>query len=327
MKPSPSANAEAPGRSWRTIRQEVSSPALSRRGRRRRLVAWLKVTGLVASVALAGWGIYGLAHAWASDRSALANAVHSAPVREVVLITDGVLGQKWVTEVLALPKGASLMTLDLAALRDQLLAHGQIRVAVLTRSFPDALVVTLQERSPVARVQAGGADGITRQLLVAKDGVAYEGFGYDKPLLASLPWLDGVRLVKAGNGYAPIPGMADVSALLSTAQLQAPHLYQNWLIVSLARLEEADEILVKAQDVPQVVFSRKRDYYKQIARLDYVLDAAGALPEPGLQSVNLTLDGQVPVRLLGATDERAAPPVQLPSFSLKPSQRNQQRDL
>lgn len=327
MKPSSTTPPEAPGRSWRTIRQEVSSPALSRRGRRRRLVAWGKVTGLLAVIALAGWGIYELSHSWASDRAALTHAVHSAPVREAVVITDGVLGQKWVTEVLGLPKGASLMTLDLPALRDKLLAHGQVRIAVLTRSFPDTLVVNLQERSPVARIQASESDGTTKQLLVAKDGVAYQGFGYDKALLATLPWLDGVRLVKDGKVYAPIPGMADVSELLSTAQLQAPHLYRDWLVVSLARLEEADEIIVKAQDVPQVVFSRKRDYYKQIARLDYVLDAAGALAEPGLQSVNLTLDGQVPVRLRGDTSEQVATPRELPQFSIQPSQRNKKSDL
>ena len=142
------------GRSWRSIRQEVSSPAMSRRGHRRRLFAWLKISGLTASVALAGWAVYELAHSWTTDRAALTTAVHSAPVRETVLITDGVLSQKWVADTLALPKGASLMALDLRALRDRLLSHGQIRVAVLTRSFPDTIVVTLQERSPVARIQA-----------------------------------------------------------------------------------------------------------------------------------------------------------------------------
>ena len=316
------------GRSWRSIRQEVSSPAMSRRGHRRRLFAWLKISGLAAAVTLAGWAVYELAHSWTTDRAALTTAVHSAPVRDTVLITDGVLSQKWVADTLALPKGASLMALDLRALRDRLLAHGQIRVAVLTRSFPDTLVVTLQERSPVARIQASEGPGLTKQLLVAKDGVAYAGIGYDQPLLATLPWLDGVRLVRTGQGYAPIPGMADVSALLSTAQLQAPHLYRDWLIVSLARLDSADEILVKAQDVPQVVFSRKRDFYKQIAQLDYVMDAAIALPEAaGLQSVNLTLEGQVPVRVQGAPDElREAD--DLPRFSLQPpSQRRKQRDL
>jgi hypothetical protein len=316
------------GRSWRSIRQEVSSPAMSRRGHRRRLFAWLKISGLTASVALAGWAVYELAHSWTTDRAALTTAVHSAPVRETVLITDGVLSQKWVADTLALPKGASLMALDLRALRDRLLSHGQIRVAVLTRSFPDTLVVTLQERSPVARIQARDTSGRTKQLLVAKDGMAYEGIGYDQPLLGTLPWLDGVRLVREGKGYAPISGMADVSALLSTAQLQAPHLYRDWLIVSLERLESADEILVRTQDVPQVVFSRKRDFYKQVAQFDYVVDAAQALPEAtGLQTVNLTLEGQVPVRLQGAPDSLPAA-ADLPQFSLQPpSQRRKQRDL
>lgn len=329
MKPSSDKTTEAPGRSWRSIRQEVSSPAMSRRGHRRRLLAWLKVGGLSASLALAAWGGYELVHSWVNDRASLATAVHSAPVHETVLITDGVLSQRWVTETLALPKGASLMSLDLQALRDRLLASGQIRLAVLTRSFPDTLVVTLQERSPVVRIQASEGLGLTRQLLVAKDGAAYEGTGYDRQLLASLPWLDGVRLVREGKGYAPIPGMGDVSALLSTAQLQAPHLYRDWLVVSLARLDEADEILVKAHEVPQIVFSRKRDFYKQVAQLDYVLDAARGLPEGGgLQTVNLTIEGQVPVRLQGAPAEPAAPPVNRPDFSIQlPSQRRIKRDL
>jgi cell division protein FtsQ len=328
MKSAAEKSPEAPGRSWRSIRQDVSAPAMSRQGHRRRLLAWLKLVGLTATVTIAGWAGYQLVHSWETDRAALTTAVHSAPVRETVLITDGVLSQKWVNETLALPKGASLMALDLPALRDRLTAYGQIRVAVLTRSFPDTLVVTLQERSPVARVQASEGLGLTKQLLVAKDGTPYEGIGYDSQLLATLPWLDGVRLVKDGRGYAPIAGMSDVSALLSTAQLQAPHLYRGWLIVSLARLDSADEITVKAQDVPQVVFSRKRDFYKQVAQLDYVMDAARSLPEAaGLQSVNLTLEGQVPVRLQGTPDELVKT-VDRPDFSLQPpSQRKQKRDL
>jgi hypothetical protein len=317
--------AEPPGRSWRSIRQDVSAPAMSRKGRRRRLLAWLKVGGLVALLSAAGWGVYTLVHSWETDRASLATAVHSAPVREIVLITDGVLTQKWAAGVLALSKNASLMGLDLPALRNKLLTHGQVRVAVLTRSFPDTLVITLQERTPVARIQASEGLGRTRQLLVAKDGVAYQGLGYDLQMLGGLPWLDGVRLVKAGPGFAPIQGMTEVSALLSSAQLHAPHLYQTWLIVSLARLEAADEIVVKSQDVPQIVFSRKRDFYKQIAQLDYVIDAAQKLPEAGLQSVNLTFEGQVPVRLLGTPDELAT--ASPPEFSIQSPQRKIKRDL
>ncbi len=325
MKPAPANFAEPPGRSWRTIRQEVSAPAMSRKGRKRQVGRWMKISVLSVTAWLAAWGLLALVHSWTTDRAALATAVHSVPVREVVLITDGVLTQKWAAGVLALPKPISLMALDLPALRDQLLAHGQVRSAVLTRNFPATLGVALQERSPVARVQASEGRGGTRQLLVAKDGAVYEGLNYDKSFLASLPWLDGVRLVKTGRGFAPLPGMADVSALLTAAQLQAPHLYRSWLIVSLARLAEADEIVVKARDVPQIVFSRKRNFDQQVAQLDYVIDAAQVLAEPGLQSVNLTLEGQVPVRLTGTPDELTA--ATRPEFSLQPPQRKSKRDL
>jgi len=326
MNHAPDHPADAPGRSWRDIRQEVSAPAMSRLGRRRQVFAGVKAGAIGTFLAAAAWGAYVIVHSWETDRAALATAVHSEPVRDIVLITDGVLTQKWAADALALPGSASLMSLDLPALRDRLLQSGQVRVAVLGRNFPDALVVTLQERTPVARVQAGAGAAAPRQLLVAKDGVVYDGLNYDKQMLATLPWLDGIRLVKSGQGFAPIAGMADVAALLSMAQLQAPNLYREWLIVSLARLADRDEIVVKAQDIPEIVFTRKRDYFKQLAQLDYVVDAARTLPEPSLQSVNLALDGQVPVRLQQSPDELSARAA-TPSFQLNHPPRKGKRDL
>ena len=327
MSPVEETTLASPGRSWRNIRQEVKPVAMSRKGRSRRRLEWLKVGTLCTLAAAGAWGIYSVVHSWETDRAALATAVHSEPVKEIVVITEGgVLTKKWVGDVLALPKGASLMALDLEELRDKLLAKGQVRVAVLKRSFPDTLVVTLQERTPVARVQAAESDGQTKQLLVATDGVVYDGFNYDKPMLASLPWLDGIRLAKTKGNYEPIAGMADVSALLIMAQLEAPPLYKTWLIVSLARLETRDEIVVKAQDIPEIVFSRKRDFRKQIAQLDYVVDSVRAVTaEPALLSVNLALEGQVPVKMMNTPAELAKLPPE--NFSLQPSQRKSKRDL
>jgi cell division protein FtsQ len=319
------ASVPTPGRSWRNIRQEVKPLAMSRQGRFRRRLEWTKV-GMVCTLAAAGaWGLYVVVHSWETDRAALATAVHSDPVREIVLITDGVLTQKWTAAALALPKAASLMALDLGVLRDKLLANGQVRVAVLRRSFPDTLVVTLQERTPVARLQASEGAGAAKQLLVARDGVVYDGFNYDRPMLASLPWLDGVRLVRTGGNYEPIAGMPDVAALLAMAQMEAQHLYRGWLIVSLARLDTRDEIVVKAQDIPEIIFSRKRDYRRQIAQLDYVVDSVRVMPEPTLLSVNLALDGQVPVKMRNTPDELAKLPPN--NFSIQPSPGKSKRDF
>ena len=325
MTPSADNSALPPGRSWRDIRQEVKPLAMSLKGRRRRLGAAVKAIALVAFAAGSGWGIFEVAHSWSTDRAALATALHSEHVKDVVVITDGVLTRDWVNGVLALPKPASLMALDLPALRDRLLASGQVRIAVLTRNFPDTLVVTLQERTPVARVQADDGTG-AKQLLVAKDGVVYDGVNYDKTMLAGLPWLDGVRLTRSGRGFEPIEGMGEVSTLLSTAQLNAPHLYRDWLIVSLARLADRDEIVIKAQDVPEIVFSRKRDYFKQIAQLSYVMDETKRVdPAPLLQSVNLSLESQVTVRPQAGTVNALA--TKAPSFPLQPSQRKTKREL
>ncbi len=324
-------------RSWRTIRQDVMPRAMSARGRRRRQLAALKAVAVVAVIGVAAWGIYEMVHTWENDRAAIASAVKSEPVKDIVVVTDGVLGKDWAAHVLALPRNTTLMSLDLAALREKLIAAGQVRVAVLTRNFPDTLVVNLQERTPVARLQV--EDGLEKkQLLVAKDGVVYEGVAYDKALLATLPWLDGFRLRRTddGRGYAPIDGMKSVADLLTTAQLQAPHLYREWLFVSLARLASHDEITIKAQEIPEIVFSAKQDFFRQIAQLDYIIDETKrTLVDPQLQSINLALGPQVPVKL-AQTPEQLAQQAKaggtVPTFnfnapSSSPSKQKPSRDL
>lgn len=322
-------------RSWRTIRQEVTPRAMSRRGRRRQQMVWLKGIALTLLVGGSIWGLSTIFNAWESDRAALAAAVRSEPVREVVLVTDGVLTREWTVQTLALPRNISLMALDLAAQREKLMAHGQVRLAVLTRSFPDTLVVTLQERTPVARIHVADGPGIPRQFLVAKDGVVYEGAHYDKTMVAGLPWLAGFSLRRAATGgYEPIPGLDQVADLLSTAQIQAPHLYRDWLFVSLARLRDHHELVVKAQDIAEIVFNTRDDYYRQLAQLDYIIDATRAQlgDEPALQSVNLALGPHVPVKLAQTPEELARRQKQRPpqfDLTLQPStsSRKTKRDL
>jgi cell division septal protein FtsQ len=314
------------GRSWRAISQEVTPRAMSRRGRSRRRLAWFK-TGLLCVVLTGvGYVVWDVIHLWQHDRTALSMAAGAEPMRDVALITDGTLTKKWVEDTLALPKGATLMAVDLPALRDKLAANGQVRLAVVTRDFPSMLVVNLQERTPVARLQVQDGQGKPKQLFVARDGVVYDGINYDRQMVASLPWLAGLRLVRSGGGYAPVDGMTDVAGLLTTAQLQASHLYRGWMIVSLARLAERDEIVVKSQDIPEIIFSRREDFFKQIAQLDYITDKLQETPQAVLQTVNLALGGQVPVQVAPASDELSKRDLS-PQFTLSTTQRKGNRDL
>jgi hypothetical protein len=329
--------AAAPvARTWQDISQSVNPRAMSKAGRRRRLAATLKLAGVLSVLAAVAWGAIEISNTIGNSPNKLGVAESGPPLQGIVLTTDGVLDHTWAGRTLALPKNASLMSLDLYALRTRLLATGQIKAAVLTRNFPATLVINIQERSPVARVQVQVGDAPPRALLVARDGVVYDGKNYDSALLDTLPWLDGVRLAHAGNGFAPIDGMDVVADLLTTAHNQAEHLYRTFVVISLARLASDGELVVRSKDIPEITFSTRDDFFRQLARLDYVLDLVRLQPDKSLQSVNLASGLQVPVTI--ATDARLQNPGSVPApaaplaqdnalFSLPTSQPSTQRDF
>ena len=282
-------------RSWRDIPQQVKPRAMSSEGRRR--VVWSAVKTTAAILVLCGvaWGGYEIAGALRGDPKKLSSAAEAVPVKEVVLITDGVLNQTWLVETLALRKNVSLMQLDLYQLRARVMASGQVRSATLTRNFPATLTVNISEQSPVARVMAQVGSEPPRMFLVAREGIVFDGVGFDAGMISSLPWLDGVKLTRKGDRFLPIAGMEKVADLLAKAKLEAEHLYRTWQVVSLERLESDGEIEVRAQNVAKIVFGTNEDFFRQLARLDLLLDTARAKTDQPLRSVDLAIGSQVPV--------------------------------
>ena len=288
---------------------------MSREGRRRFCLRLLRWAGGGAALAVAGWGAAEAAAVWRGDPAALSPASAAVPLQHLALATDGVLDQAWLARTLALPSRARLAQLDLAQLRGRVLASGQAREAVLTRDFPATLAVRVAERSPIARIKVQASDGTgERALLVDRYGIVYDGVGYPATLLDSLPWLDGIRLGRREGGFAPIPGMAPVADLLTKAQADAPALYQTWHVLSLARLQSDGVIEVLARDRLKVIFGTQEEFFRQLARLDYLLDAARAQAVGAIAQIDLSLPAQedstrpaaVPVTL--AADGAAAPP-------------------
>jgi cell division protein FtsQ len=228
------------------------------------------------------------------DPAAIPGAAGSDRVRSLVLVTDGVLDRNWLARTLAVPADATLMGLDLLKLRSRVLGEPQVSSAAVIRNFPDTLTVRISERSPVARLMAQSGGDPARMLLVARDGVAFEGSGFEPSMVASLPWIDGVKLVRSGASIAPIEGMQAVADLLASAKLEAENLYRTWQVVSLARLASDGEIEVRTRSGMRVVFGATQDYLRQIARLDLLIDASTDPTRP-LREVNLSLGSQVPV--------------------------------
>lgn len=282
-------------RNWRDIPQQVKPRAMSAEGRRRAVFSGIKTVLAIVTVGGLTWGGFEIAATLRGKPRQLSSAAEAVPVKEIDFTTDGVLDKNWAVETLALPRNASLVQLDLYQLRNRLLASGQVRSATLTRTYPATLMVTISEQSPVARVMAQRGDEQPHLFLVARDGTVFEGVGFDKEMLGTLPWLDGVKLTRTEAGFEPIRNMEVTADLLAKAKLEAEHLYRTWEVVSLSRLQTDGEIEVRSQNVQRIIFGTTEDFFRQLARLDALLDRAREKTDKPLREIDLSIGAQVPV--------------------------------
>ena len=312
-------------RSWRDIRQGVNSRAMSREGRRRMVLEMVKLVALCGGIIGGAWAALEVYQTWENDPARLREPVKAAPLRQVVFSTDGVLDRGWLDQTLALPRNASLMALDLTALEGRLLASGQVRSVILRRRFSDnTLVVTVQERTPIARLMVQLGDASPRLRVAARDGVVYEGVGYDRTALERLPWLDGFELRRtARGGFEPIAGLDAAADLLAAAQGLIPQLCAGWQVVSLARLASDQELIVRSREIPEIVFDARVSFPHQLAKLAYIVDFLHTHGDAPMARVDLAVGSQVPVEL----QETASLAPARPSFSIPVAQSRPRREF
>jgi cell division protein FtsQ len=264
--------------------------------------------GFIAATVAVGWGVWEVSRSLQENPKQMPAAAKAVPVRHLALKTDGRLDAAWLVRTLALPKNASLMELDLHRLRDLLLANGQVRSAALTRNFPDTLEVRLAEREPVVRLRTDLGGGEVRTLLVAKDGVVFEGAGFDDEKLESLPWLQPARLARVDGKIQPLTGLPLVADLLERAQRETARLFATWEVVSLAGLESDQEIEVRTRSGTKIVFGAKGEFFPQLAKLDALWDQMMSAPAAPAR-IDLSLGREVPVSFAAASLPAAAPGV------------------
>ena len=284
-------------RSWRDIPQEVKPRAMSKTGRTRYSMGIAKVVFGILFIAAAAWGTVALVNAFEYHPQQIAKATQSVPIKKLRLNTDGMLTRDWVLRTLGIPKNTSLTEIDLDVLKAKLIASGQVRYAMLGKSFPDTLDVTLTERSPVARIMSKEGDRLERELFVARDGVVFAGEGFEQPFIDQLPFIvAGVKLVRTKEGaIAPIPGMEVVSDLLTKARYEGGQLYSFFKHISLARLESDGAIEASSPECEGLVFNTREDFFRQLAYFDFLLDTLKPSSEAPLARVDLSLGRDVPV--------------------------------
>ena len=255
------------GPSWRSIRQSAREVKITSFARQRYQKIVFRTVGaglLLCAFGVALWGAYRVIEEGSRKVTAL---IPSSPIGEIEFVTDGVVPRSWVLERIGLPEGIPLMEVDIHEVKTDLERHPQVRRAVVTRRLPDRLGIRLEECMPILRMAARDSSGRRANLLVAEDGIVYQGIGYNRSFLNSLPYISGVRLQREGGGFRRLEGMEPVAELLDMARRELPEVYAAWRVVDCADLPL---IRVSTDEISEIVF-RNDEFPEQLARLHQLL--------------------------------------------------------
>lgn len=297
----PKDSAARSGRDWRDVPQTVRRPASTAASRARVRRMRLRIAaGAGALVALCGIVV---AVVFFAERIAVtARALGpDGPVEEILFHSDGVLGREWFLRAFAHLREEAIMEIDIYALKLSLESVGQVRQARVERRLPGTLKVHLHEHEPVLRARVAGEGGSPRDLLVARDGTIYTGYGYPVTVLQGLPYIGGVRFSRHHGDFLPLEGMDPVAALLDEVRMQHPEIYRTWSVVVLDPRsgDPASPPLIRVQStlIKEIVFA-PHAFDDQVARLADVVEYSFETDQWAIRSVDLSLNGQAIVQYL-----------------------------
>lgn len=288
-------------RSWREVCRRGKSNALTPEARRRKLTMLARNIG-IASATISIMALGGLLYYLHTTQPATVKISGSGqPLRQLYFDTDGVLDQTWLQETLKLPKNAGLLDIDIYELDEKLEADSQVRAATVRRSFPDGLVVNVNEYQPVMRVMVRDPEGTLSAMLVADNGEVYTGKGYAAETLKRLPYVAGVQLHEVEGEISPIDGVPVVAELLQAARIMVPSLYADWRVVKLDRFDDRvaapwSVIIVQTRSHGEILFAPK-NFEEQLMQLDNIIASMREQGYTNISRIDLSLDDQAAVKL------------------------------
>ncbi len=293
------SSAASGSQSWRELagvpRKRINSPQARKRRRRKWLklaVAFLLLIGFAAGVFWLGWLI--------RDREEpIQISTPSREIERIVFDTDGVLPDKWLGSVIRLPRGTTMMEVDIHAIKASLESELQVVSASVERVFPGTLRISVREREPIMRMAVEGPDGRPEQRIVARDGTIYRGVGYPRSALASLPFLQPHQ--RSDGSIRPLRGIERVAELLREARQHYPEFYSTWQVVSLENYSGdaslfGEVIQVRSRHIPQIIFGASADFGMQLDRLEVILEHVRDRGNPSIERVDLSLRGSAAVQ-------------------------------
>ena len=290
----------ADSRDWRVIRQSPAGKAVTDAARRRRRHFVLKLVGVSSLfVGLLGVGTYAFLFVF-GESEIWSMKAPGEPLRSINFSSNGVLDNVWFQETVELPLQVPLMGIDLFALKGQLEKFGQVKEARISRAFPDALNVEIDEREPLFRIRIRAQGGALSDLLVARDGTLFEGDRFSRKARAGMPYLGGVRVVQTEEGFLPLPEFDQIVSLLLEARQRIPGVARGWQVFHLQNGSPAPAIYpntlrVRGGYVFETVFTLD-SLTVQFDRLIEIIHYLEKLGVPSVKKIDLSLTGGVAVQ-------------------------------
>ncbi len=254
-----------------------ASPKSSRRKGRRRWLSWRRARVLISVVLV----VYATYRAFDLVVSASTLQVRRIAVHGNVLVSEGEL--EALVDGL---RGTSILTADLEAFRQKLLASPWVADVALRRVLPSTVEVFVRERRPIGLSRLGH-----RLYLVDRQGTVIDEFGPEYSRF-DLPIIDG--LVRApGTGKPALDEKrAELAARVIDAVAQRKDLARRLSQIDVSDVQNA---IVLLDDDGALLYLGDEDF---ATRLQAYVDLAPALRErvPDIDYVDLRFGGRVYVR-------------------------------
>lgn len=223
-------------------------------------------------------GLVVLANVWKSDLK----------VKRVTIEGNRIVETAEIMQLIKVPKNSQLQDVDLMSVRRDILSHHFIKDVVVERDLPATLRVTIQERIPLAIINAAEI------LYLDEDGVVLP-HSVSK-LLIDLPVLTGMQ----GEGRLS-PGatlkQADIQEalkILASSKAVSKDLYH---MISEVRLRNGgDIVLYTAERGVPVIFGRGEIASKLVRLEAFWNEVVREQGSENLQYVDLRFEDQVVVR-------------------------------
>jgi cell division septal protein FtsQ len=286
-----SSSAEG-SQSWHELagprRRRVNSP----QAQKRRLFRVLRMLAILLVLGLCGVGVFLGFRALREREKPVQIQAPSRAIEQLLFETDGVLPDRWLSEIVQMRKGMTMMEADLRAIKERIESQPQVKSVAVERIFPSALKIRVEEEEPTLRMAVATPDGRTEQRIVSRSGRIYKGVGYPKAMVARLPFVQPFQY--PDGSYQPMRGIDRVAELLAAARRRQPEFYQSWRVVSLTHFSgdasvPGEVIEVRSSRYGTIVFSGWGDFERQLDRLAVIFNYLAERGDPSVKRIDLSL--------------------------------------